>query len=186
MQLLPDIRDTKKLLITSSLKVDGQAATLISIAKNLARTGASVLIVDADLRDPKIHKIFDCSNVRGFSNLLTEQLYKKNMRNLIVEVSENLHFLRSGPIPYNYSECLGSNRMRELMLSLNANFDYVIIDSPPVLFFADSSILARNVDGVLLVVEEGSDSLQELEQTRRFLTRAGAKIVGVVMEPDKT
>ncbi len=185
LEFSPDLGEAKKLLITSSVIVEGQTTTSINIAKSLARTGASILIIDADFRDPKMHKIFGCSNERGLSNLLTEPIYDENVENLIVEVSENLSFMPSGPILKNTSKRLGSNRTKELMFWLNENFDYIIIDSPPVYFFADSSVLARNVDGVLLIAKAGDDVLQEVEQTRKFLTRAGGKIVGVVLEPNK-
>ncbi|NNE97701.1 MAG: polysaccharide biosynthesis tyrosine autokinase [Pyrinomonadaceae bacterium] len=176
----PGVRDTRNLLITSSDKSKGQTKTLVNIAKNLAETGASVLIIDADFRGSGMHEVFKCSNEYGLSNLLNGQSNRRRIDDFIIEVSENLHFLPSGRTPHNCSESLGSTQMRQLMASLDAEFDYIIIDSPPVLYFADSSVLATMVDGVLLAVDESSDSVDKVKQTRNFLTMAGANVVGVI------
>jgi capsular exopolysaccharide synthesis family protein len=185
LHLSPDVRDTRMLLVTSSRSTDGQTATSVNIAEYLAQLGASVLLIDANFHNPKIHRIFGFPNEPGLSDLIMDRSNQANISDVIVEVSPNLSLLTSGPMPSICSEYLGSKRMRGMMEAFKTNFDYVIIDSPPVLFFADSSLLARDVDGILLVTEERSDSLEELQQTRRFLERAGAKIVGVVLETEK-
>jgi capsular exopolysaccharide synthesis family protein len=140
-----------------------------------------VLLIDADLRRPRLHKIFNLPNEEGLNDLLTREVESENIYRMLLKQSESLYFLPSGKPLFDCAEHLGSNRMRELLASLETVFDFIVIDSPPVATFADSAILAAMTDGVLLVVQENRNSAETLRQTRKLLKMVGANIVGVVV-----
>ncbi len=169
----------KKIIISSPNPTEGKTTTVINTAIALSQTGARVLIIDADLRKPKIHKIFDEENGAGLSNFLSghgelESIIKKT------EIP-NLFYIPSGPIPPNPSELIGSNLFKNMMESLGERFDHLILDSPPVLGFADSIILSTAVDGVILVALSGKTPRETLQRAKEILYQVNAKILGVVI-----
>src|SRR5260370_40739118 len=123
----------------------------------LAQTGADVLIIDCDLRRPRLHANFDLSNSAGLTNLLSGE---SDLDGLIQTYNKqpNLKVLTSGPVPPNPAELLGSDEMRKLLGLLSARFTHIIIDSPPAISFTDASILSTVVDGVILVVHGGDSA----------------------------
>lgn len=168
-------------VVTSALPSEGKTLVSINIALALAQTGKKVLLVDADLRRPRIHKIFGLESSPGLSNLLAGD------EELAVDAVirkpglENLHVIASGPIPPNPAELLSSARMGDILKELSGPFDYVVFDSPPVINVTDASVLCQRVDGGLLVVRAFATDRSAVGRARELLDGAGARVLGVVV-----
>jgi polysaccharide biosynthesis transport protein len=169
----------KKIAITSPNPVEGKTTTAINTAIALSQTGVQVVIIDADMRKPRIHRVFNGEDGVGLSNFLSGHADLAS----IVKKTEvpNLYYIPSGPIPPNPSELLGSNLFKGMMESLEKKFDHILLDSPPVLGFADSLILSTTVDGVVLVVLGGKTPKETLQRAKEVLHQVNAKILGVVI-----
>lgn len=172
----------RTLLITSSQPAEGKTTTSVNTAISLAQTGAAVLIIDADLRRPRVHRVFGLKNNAGLSNYLAGE---GDLASLIQIAMPNLYVLPVGPLPPNPAELLGSAKMKQAVETLSANFDYVVIDSPPVSSFADSLILSALVEGVIVVVKAGTTPREMAQRTKAHLQSVGAKILGVVVNQIK-
>jgi capsular exopolysaccharide synthesis family protein len=172
----------KSLLVTSGNPGEGKTTTAANLALSLAQTGARVLVVDADLRSPRIHTTFDIANVAGLSTALSRDVSEQDVLALIdLQEETGLHVMTSGPIPPNPSELLGSPQMKKLLETLSANFDHIVIDSPPIANITDGVLLATLVDGVVLVVHGGHSSRELVKRARQLLRGVGARIFGVVL-----
>jgi succinoglycan biosynthesis transport protein ExoP len=169
----------KKIVITSPNPAEGKTTTAMNTAIALSQMGVQVLLIDADMRKPKIHKIFNHENGQGLSSFLSGNGDLAS----IVKMSEvpNLFYIPSGPIPPNPSELLGSSLFKNMMESLEARFDHIILDSPPVLGFADSIILSTTVNGVIVTVLGGKTPRETLQRAKEVLQQVNAKILGVVI-----
>jgi capsular exopolysaccharide synthesis family protein len=170
----------KTVLITSTEQSEGKTTTAINTAITLAQSGADVVIVDCDLRRPRLHSYFGLENTRGLTNYLSGD---KSDNHLIRPFNElaSLKVITSGPIPPNPSELLGSNEMRSLLQFLSVRFEHVIIDSPPAISFADASILSTLVDGVVVVAMANKSSIHLLRLFKARAHNIGARIYGVVL-----
>ena len=171
----------RTILVTSSQPSEGKTTTAINTAFILAQTGAQVLIIDCDLRRPRLHAHFNVPNAKGLTNRLSGE--EMDMDKLIqpYEGQPNLMLLTSGPMPPNPAELLGSEEMRKLLVSLSERFTHVIVDSPPAISFTDASILSTFVDGVILVVHGGRSSRAVVRRAKQQLLDIGAHIYGVVL-----
>jgi capsular exopolysaccharide synthesis family protein len=170
----------RTILITSSQPSEGKTTTAINTAFMLAQTGAEVLIIDCDLRRPRLHTHFDIPNSKGLTNWLSgetniDELIQKHER------QPNLKLLTSGLVPPNPAELLGSDQMRNLLALLSDRFAHIIVDSPPAISFTDASILSTMVDGVVLVVHGGKSSRAVVRRAKQQLLDVGAHIFGVVL-----
>ncbi|HVG32887.1 MAG TPA: polysaccharide biosynthesis tyrosine autokinase [Pyrinomonadaceae bacterium] len=175
-------RSPKTLLVTSSVPAEGKTTTAVNTAICLAQTEARVLIIDADMRRPRLHDLFDIENRRGLSTILSSEITEAEMLSMIGQHEQSgLHLLTSGPVPPNPAELLGSEQMRRLLEVVSATFTHVIIDSPPIASFTDGVLISAMVDGVLLVVHGGKSSRNIVRRTRQTLRDVGAKILGVVL-----
>lgn len=172
----------KSLLVTSSLPAEGKTTTAINTAISLAQTGAKVLIIDADMRRPRLHSVFDISNAQGLSTLLSNELTEEETLEVIqFDQTAKLHLLPSGPLPPNPAELIGSEQMSNLLKTVQNNFTHVVVDSPPIASFTDGVLIASMVDGVILVVHSGKSSRQVVRRSRQLLVDIGAKVFGVVL-----
>ncbi len=172
----------KSLLVTSSLPSEGKTTTAINTAISLAQTGAKVLIIDADMRRPRIHSVFNMSNAEGLSTLLSNELVDRDIGEVIeFDEASSLNILTSGPVPPNPAELIGSEQMTNLLKILQNHFTHVVVDSPPIASFTDGVLVASMVDGVILVVNSGRSSRQVVRRSRQLLQDIGAKIFGVVL-----
>ncbi|HZG51097.1 MAG TPA: polysaccharide biosynthesis tyrosine autokinase [Pyrinomonadaceae bacterium] len=170
----------KTVLVTSSQPSEGKTTTAVNTAVMLAQTGAEVLILDCDLRRPRIHAHFGLANTRGVTNFLSGDA---NIAGIVQEYEKlpNLKIITSGPVPPNSAELLGSEEMRRLITLLSDNFTHIIIDSPPAISFTDASILSTMVDGVMLVVHGGRSSRAVVRRAKQQLLDVGAHIYGIVL-----
>ncbi|HVF30880.1 MAG TPA: polysaccharide biosynthesis tyrosine autokinase [Pyrinomonadaceae bacterium] len=172
----------KSLLITSSLPSEGKTTTATNTAISLAQTGAKVLIIDADMRRPRLHSVFNIENGDGLSTILSTELSEQEILNIIKhDEGTKLNMLTSGPIPPNPAELIGSEQMANLLKLLQGHFTHLVVDSPPVTSFTDGVLIASMVDGVILVVHAGKSSRQVVRRARQLLQDVGAKIFGVVL-----
>lgn len=172
----------KSLLITSSLPAEGKTTTAVNTAITLAQTGAKVLVIDADMRRPRIHSIFNISNREGLSNLLSSEIKRdKILDSVYFDMSSRLYLLPSGPVPPNPAELIGSAQMSTLMEIFQKEFTYVIIDSPPIASFTDGVLIAAMVDGVIMVVHSAKTSRQIVRRSCQLIQDVGAKIFGVLL-----
>ncbi len=172
----------KSLLITSSLPSEGKTTTATNTAISLAQTGARVLIIDADMRRPRLHSVFGIENGIGLSTLLSSELGDREIAAAVRQDEKTkLFLLTSGPIPPNPAELIGSEQMSTLMRMLQDKFTHVVVDSPPIASFTDGVLIASMVDGVILVVHAGRSSRQVVRRSRQLLQEIGAKVFGVVL-----
>ncbi|MBK9316645.1 MAG: polysaccharide biosynthesis tyrosine autokinase [Acidobacteria bacterium] len=169
----------RTILVTSSQPSEGKTTTAVNTAISLAQLGARVLLIDADLRRPAVHKTFKLQHTRGLSSYLSGS---GNIDDLIVKLTiPNLSVLTSGPIPPNPAELISSERMRDMLRSLAESYEHIIIDSPPLIHVTDPVILSTMVDGSILVVQAGRSTREMLRRAKQELVGVGAKIFGVVL-----
>lgn len=172
----------KTLLVTSSVPSEGKTTTAVNTAISLSQTGAKVLVIDGDMRRPRLHNIFEIENRQGLSTILSSEYGEAEILSMITQHEDgNLYLLTSGPVPPNPAELIGSDQMRRLIGTLEDNFTHIVIDSPPIASFTDGVLIAAMVDGVLLVVHAGKSSRGIVRRSRQLLQEVGAKIFGVVL-----
>ncbi|HUU42086.1 MAG TPA: polysaccharide biosynthesis tyrosine autokinase, partial [Desulfatiglandales bacterium] len=169
----------KSILITSSGPREGKTITSANLAITMAQSGSKVIILDCDMRRPKIHKLFGVSKEKGIANLLVK---KNDIKETIIHTRiPNLDIIPSGPIPPNPSELLGSSRMADLLDKLKKHYNHIIIDSPPSTAVTDAVVLSKSVDGVVLVVRAG-DTVREIARNGvTQLQNIGARILGAIL-----
>lgn len=173
-------RQLKTLSITSAAPASGKSTLAANLAAAFAAQDLKVLLVDADMRKPTVHKIFHVQNHPGLTNLLTNRTLKVEdiARHSYVE---NLHYITCGVIPPNPSELLNSKRMSELIREMEENYDLVIFDNPPLLAVTDAQIMATKVDGTIVVVPQGEVKKTELDQAAELLEKVNANVLGAVL-----
>jgi polysaccharide biosynthesis transport protein len=168
------------LLVTSSGKSEGKTSTAANLAVVMAQAGNRVLLVDCDLRKPRMHKVFGLDRDYGLSNMLVaKKLEPEAFLNRNVE--PNLDVITCGPIPPNPSELLGSKRMRAMLELMRQEYDRIILDTPPVLAATDAAVLTSMVDGTVLVVRASQTTRQMAQRAVKLLLDLRAKITGVVL-----
>ncbi len=176
----PD-RPLKTLLVTSPLPQEGKTTTVANLAAVFARAGASTVIVDADLRKPRQHRVFQVDNRSGLTTALVSEGLGRMNGCLKESGIPNLKVLASGPRPPNPSELLSSERMAAMIGELREEADIVLLDTPPCLAVSDAAVLASKVDGILLVLEAGKTRREPAVRAKEALEQVGGRIVGVVL-----
>ncbi|HLK86432.1 MAG TPA: polysaccharide biosynthesis tyrosine autokinase [Candidatus Binataceae bacterium] len=169
----------KVTLVTSAIAGEGKTVTAVNTAAMLAQLGASVLLIDADMRRPRCHRVLDMDNNLGLTEVLTGV---RDLHDLIRSTAvPNLFLLSSGSIPPNATELVGSSKMHQAITQLQQIYDYIVIDSPPVMPVSDALLLSTIVDGVLLVTNATRTPKQQVRAARARLEYARAKIFGTVL-----
>ncbi len=168
------------LLISSANPGDGKTTTVANLGVAIAQTGQRVIIVDADLRRPAIHRVFGLKNQGGLTNAL---LARQPGSEVLLQRTrfENLCVLTSGPLPPNPSELLSSRRLDAITEALRNQADVILFDSPPTLAVADASILAAKVDGTILVVDAGRTRAHALQRAQEALGRSKTRPLGAIL-----
>lgn len=173
-------KDIKTITVTSSGPGEGKSTVMTNLAVTMAQTGKKVIIVDCDLRKPKVHRVFEIQNNVGFTTALVENVDYKNVVKHVDGI-ERLDIIPSGPIPPNPSELLGSNRSKEFFEKLKADYDMIIIDAPPIGVVTDAAILSTYVDGLILVAGFGQVEVEAIKRTKELLDKVNAPVLGVVL-----
>lgn len=187
LQFMNRSKNSQTILITSTVQAEGKSWITANLATTFAQTGRRVVIVDADMRKPRQHKIFSCKMCPGLSNYLSEinEIGKReriNFKDCIQATEvENLFLLPSGNIPPNPSELLLSENLEELIRDLSNEFDVVIFDGAPCLPVTDSTIISRMVGATVLVASHKYTKIDDLKQAKKRIKSVGGNLVGVVL-----
>ncbi|MCM3135330.1 CpsD/CapB family tyrosine-protein kinase [Paenibacillus polysaccharolyticus] len=168
-----------KIMVASAESGEGKTTTISNLAVTYAQEGKKVLLIDADLRNPSLHRVFSVPNHVGLSSVLSNQYAVEEV--LRDSYIDNLQLFTSGPIPPNPSEMIGSNRMKSLMEKLENQYDVIMFDTPPVLTVTDALIVSSLCDGVLLVVNAGKVKKELVKKTKAHLEHVNARILGVIL-----
>lgn len=169
----------KTLMVTSGQPGDGKTTTVFNIALALTQLKAEVLVIDCDMRKPRIHKMLQLQKGEGLSTLLASGGDPDKFINRTPV--RGLSVLPCGYVPPNPSELISSGSMKELLRSLSERFDYVIIDAPPMISVSDPIILSTLVDGVILVVKSGDSKGESVRRACQDLSTVGARVLGVAL-----
>jgi capsular exopolysaccharide synthesis family protein len=172
-------RPPKTILLTSVRMEDGKTTTATNTAISLAQLGASVVLVDCDLRKPAVHEVFGVPRNIGLSTYLARNMEIDEVTQTLP--TQNLRLIPAGPIPPNPAELLSSERMKRLLAELSERYDHVVIDSPPLGSVTDAVILSAMVDGVILVVHGGRNSRHAVQRACNELSAVGARVFGIVL-----
>jgi len=177
--LLSSAKELKVVAITSAGSGEGKTATSTNLAVVMAQLGRRVLLIDGDLRKPRLHEVFRISNRTGLVNVLAGGDDPSEVLSTVGV--PNLNIIPSGPVPPNPSELLSSDRMRELLRRARGRFDFVIVDTPPVLAVTDATIIGSMTDGVVLCLRAGKVLREDARTCRDRLVMAEVKILGSVL-----
>jgi len=169
----------KSIVLTSSGPGEGKSTTACNLAVTMAQSGSKVLLIDSDLRKSQVHKYFDLSNNQGLTTVLAKQV---SIGEALKKSSVlGLDILTAGPKPPNPAELVGSKAMREFIQEMSAQYDRVIIDSPPVGVVTDAALLSTAVDGTILVVASGHVTIEAVQRSKSLLENVNANIIGVLL-----
>ena len=169
----------RRLVVTSSSKGEGKSTTALSLAINFAQMGKPVLIIDADLRNPVVHKLLGIENTRGLSNYLSSNMGA--LEAIHPTAIPNLFVMTTGPLPPNPVELLSSLKLLTLLSQCEEHFAHVIVDGPPVLGIADAIVLCNQVDNSVFVVESGKTRKGHAKAALKRLQQAGVQPLGVIL-----
>jgi capsular exopolysaccharide synthesis family protein len=174
-----DKESSRLVLVTSVNPGDGKTVVTANLGASLAQAGERVLVMDADVRKPRCHRVFSLRNRVGLTNVLVEsaELSAAVQETLI----KGLFILTSGPIPPDPAELLESKAMETMFAQARDQYDHILVDSPPAGVLADASILASRVDGIILVLTAGETRVDQAREVKESLERARGKILGVVL-----
>lgn len=172
--------NAKVFMITSSLPSDGKSFISSNLAVAFAMTDMKVLLIDADMRKGRLHRIFNVDNQKGLSNLLLDEV--KNYKSYVKKTKfDNISLIPIGIIPPNPSELLNSNKFKDLINAVKKSYDLVILDTPPIESVTDSLIIAKNVDEAVIVSSYKKTPMEDLVDSKKALESTGVKIAGVVI-----
>jgi capsular exopolysaccharide synthesis family protein len=172
-------RPVKSIAVTSALPGEGKTVSAANLAITLAQSGKTVLVVDADLRRPRQHRLFKVKNTFGLTTYLTDSVSIKD----VVKSTDipNLFLVNAGPIPPNPAELLGSDKMTRFIKMMGEESDFMIFDLPPMLEISDALVLGAKVDGVVLVVWGDKTSREALKKSREKLDMLKVRTLGVII-----
>jgi len=168
----------KTIMITSTGPREGKSITTVNLGMTLAEAGFKVLLIDADLRRPKLHRVFSLERHKGLITMLTGKL---TLDEALWDVDTNLSVIPAGPVPSNPSETLGSTLMKQFISYIRDQYDIVLFDAAPILGMTDSVILSTEVDGTIVVVKTEETTRKALKIAVSQLEQVNAKICGVIL-----
>lgn len=177
----------KIIVVSSSMANEGKTTTTTNLAISISQADQRVLLIDGDLRKPKVHHYFSIPNAPGLTNYLGAAANSRSAQKVdlfsIIHPTEykNLSVIASGSIPPNPAEVLGSEMMSEFIKEVSQHFDYIIIDTPPINVVSDALPVIRESDGVVMVVRSNSSTHPELQKALDSLKFIDAKILGFVV-----
>lgn len=166
------------IVVTSSIPGEGKSTIALNLAYSMSEMNKKVLLIDADLRRPTIHKKLNISNLVGLTDGIIQKL---ELKDIVQKINDNLHVMTAGKIPPNPAEIVGSEAMTALLNYFREIYDYIIVDTPPVLSVTDSQLLALKADGTLLVVREGFVKAKLVRLAYEELEKVHVNIVGTVL-----
>jgi polysaccharide biosynthesis transport protein len=178
LKFLSSDDELKTIVVTSSVSKEGRSEVAVNLAVAIAQVGQRVLLVDADMRHPVQHHIWDFANIAGLSNVIVDQV---DIDLAVQQAMPNLYVLTSGTIPPNPIALLGSKRMSALVATFARDYDFVIFDSPAMAGTADSAVLGKMTDGILLVVNPTVVDSTSANSTKEFIAQSGQKVLGMVI-----
>lgn len=172
----------KTLLVTSSEPSEGKSTSVFKLAHDFGALGANVLVIDADMRRPNMHRLFNVDNAVGLSNLLTSMVQTEEVPRVIKQGKlKNVSIVTAGTIPPNPADLLSSTRMALMVSNLSNRYDLVIIDAPPIVGISDAPVLSRLTEATLLVVSANRVTRKSAKMALKRLRAAGANVVGATM-----
>ncbi|HEY9734985.1 MAG TPA: polysaccharide biosynthesis tyrosine autokinase [Trichocoleus sp.] len=177
LKFISSDKPLRSIVITSSVEQEGKSEVCANLAATMAQAGKQVLLVDADMRAPSQHHLWNVLNTVGLSHVLVGE---GDLNRALIPVAENLTLLPSGVIPPNPLALLDSERMASLISSLAQQFDYVIFDTPPLVGAADSAVLGKSADGILMVVRPRHVDSASLMAAKSLISRSGANVLGFI------
>ena len=171
-------KQVKTLVVTSSNAGEGKSTVAGNLAYTFFQSGKRVLIIDCDLRKPSLHRKFNVSNEVGLTDVLvgTSELNK-----VMKKIDDNLYLLTTGTLPPNPAEIIGSNTMENFLDECKINFDYIILDTPPILPVTDSKLLAIKADATVLVVRSEISKSKHVSQAFKELEKVNANVIGTIL-----
>jgi polysaccharide biosynthesis transport protein len=178
LKFLCSDKPLKSIVVSSSVAKEGKSEVAANLAVAMAQIGRRVLLVDADMRHPIQHHIWELTNAVGLSNIIVDQV---SLNAAVQEVLPNLYVLSSGVLPPNPMALLDSQRMAILINSFARDYDFVIFDTPALSGTADAAVLSNLTDGMLLVVRPGIVNLDSANAAKEFLIQSGQKVLGIVI-----
>ena len=174
----------KTIVVTSSLAGEGKSTVVVNLAYSLSQDGARVLVSECDLRKPSIHENFLLANEKGLTDVL---FGKSDLKGVTKKIEDSLFLITAGTILPNPAEILGSKEMENLIKELKINFDYIIIDTPPILPVSDTLLLVSKADATLIVVKARKTKEKMVKESYERLIEAKANVIGTVLnESDKS
>lgn len=169
----------KSLLVTSARASEGKSTSTMALGMAIARTGKRVLVVDADMRSPSVHKLAGCTNTNGFSNLLTGS--PVHPQSYVETRVSGLSVLPAGPRPPSYADILSVDRLHQVLDGLLQRYDYVLVDGPPIQGMADAPLLAAAVEGTVVVMEAEKTPVRAIRLAIDRLRQVNAHIIGAIV-----
>lgn len=179
LQFSSVLKETRLVLITSSISGEGKTSTTANLGVVCAESGQRVLLIDADLRKPQLHNEFRLSNLTGLSSILIKE---KSLSECIQEtLTPNLFVLPCGPIPPNPAEALSSPAFEQVLMNCSEQFDLIFLDSPPILAVTDPLLLTKYADGILFVINAQSTNRNIAIRAKGALEQVNARVLGVIL-----
>lgn len=171
-------KPVQTILVTSPGPSEGKSTTAANLAIAMSEGGKCVILIDCDLRKPSVHRKFKISNQKGLSGVLAGEY---DLSEASTKLSDSLTVLTTGILPPNPVELISSIKMKKFLLDLKADYDYIIIDTPPVLAVTDAQLLSTYADGTILVVSSGETDKNAIIKAKSLLDNVKAKIIGIVL-----
>ncbi|WP_251518611.1 polysaccharide biosynthesis tyrosine autokinase [Staphylococcus sp. HKU1] len=175
--------EIESVLISSEKPSSGKSTVSANLAITYAQAGYKTLVIDGDMRKPTQHYLFNLSNQSGLSNLIIGKVIKKDA--IKSTQVDNLDVLTAGPVPPNPSELIGSQRFEELFQQLIAEYDFIVIDTPPVNTVTDAQLYAQLVENCILVIDNEKNDRKEIIKAKELLEKSHGKVIGAVLNRTK-